>query len=114
MAKALIDAGLSDLQSASKAAAMFAHTGDGPLPGKPGRASGFPFAVPGTKTLIIVGPNRSEEYALTAKDHPLALIAAIKGHGVGAVVIDASEVFERTLHRAGLDPVAAIKEAYGA
>lgn len=111
VAKALIDVCMTDMQRVTEAAAGFAHTGNGAIGDRPGRQPGFPFK--DGKTLLIVGPDRSGEYQIGPNDHPLGLLAAIKEHGMGAVVIDASEVFWVTLRRAGLDPEAAIKEAYG-
>ncbi|MTH34422.1 hypothetical protein GL279_07405 [Paracoccus limosus] len=110
VSKALIDTGLTDMQRVTEAAAGFAHTGNGAIGDRPGRQPGFPFK--DGKTMLIVGPERSAEYQIGLSDHPLGLLAAIKEHGIGAIVIDVSEVFSVTLRRAGLDPVAALNEAY--
>lgn len=109
VAKALIDVGMSDMQRVTYAAAGFAHTGDGAIGNRPGRVPGCPFKE--GKTLLLVGPNRTDEYQLLSSER-LGLAAAILQHGIGAVVIDVSQVFEITLRRAGLDPAEAIREAY--
>lgn len=111
VAKALLDVGLTDMQRVTSAAVGFAHTGDGAIGSRPGRAPGCPFKE--GKTLLIVGPNRTEEYQLLSSER-LGLATAILQHGIGAVVIDVSEVFEITLHRARLDPAEAIRVAYEA
>lgn len=110
VSKALIDTGLTDMQRVTHAAASFAHVGRGSIGDRPARQPGFPFKE--GKTLLIVGPDRSREYQINRNDHPLGLLAAIKDHGIGAIVIDASDVFSLTLRRAGLDPAAALNEAY--
>lgn len=113
IAKALIDAGQGDLQIATRTAKFFAHTGDGALPGKPARLPGLPFYVPNSKTLIISGAKRSEEYLLTGKDRPLSLYAAIMAHGSGATVIDASKVFQEVMTILDISAHFTLKEAYG-
>lgn len=109
VAKALIYVGLTDMQRVTHVAAGFAHTGDNAIGSRPGRLPGLPFKE--GKTLLIVGPDRVEEYQLKATER-LGLAAAILLHGIGAVVIDVSEVFNNTLRRAGLDPAATIRAAY--
>lgn len=111
IAKALLDAGLGDLQRTTQAAKHFAHVGRGEIGDRPERLPGFPFK--DGKTLLIVGPRDAREYQVTQQERPLALYAAIKQHGIGALVIDASAVFETTLQRAGQDPALAMREAYG-
>lgn len=109
VAKALIDVGMTDMQQVTHAAGCFAHTGDMAIGNRPERIPGFPFKE--GKTLLIAGPERSEEYQLLSSER-LGLAAAIFKHGVGAVVINVSAVFENTLRRAGFDPIEITREAY--
>lgn len=109
IAKALIDLGVSDMQRVTNAAAAFAHTGDCINGDRPARTPGLPFEK--GQTLLIVGPERSEEYQILPTER-LGLVAALAQHGVGAVVLNASKVFENTLRRAGFDPAAILREAY--
>lgn len=113
IAKALIDAGQGDLRLVTRAAQVFAHTGNGPLPGKPARLPGLPFNVPESRTLMLSSPQRSEEYLLTKKDGALSLYAAIRSHGAGATVIDATDAFRVAMTRLDISPDFEMRAAYG-
>lgn len=113
-AKALIDAGMGDLNSVFRAAHHFAHTGQGELPNTPERKPGCPYDVPGSFTLLAAGPNWSETVLLKANDTALKLYTDLMHDSPtnGCIVVNISKVFERAMIATGHDPVEVMKAAY--
>lgn len=115
VAKALIDVGMTDLQAAFRAADAFAHAGQGPLPGTPERAPGCPFKDAPGITLIVANKDWSDEIFLSPTDSAMKLYADIFSRRIGnagAVILNASDVFDRVTSRLGYHPDEVMGAAY--
>lgn len=94
MAKALIDAGMSTLEHAFYAAALFSHTGVG------GRIPSHPFNQRPGYTLLVAGPGWADTFFLSPDTKALELYAALVPQGrIGATFINASRVFDNVCGR---------------
>lgn len=108
----ITNCGMGDLADAFRAAAHFAHFGDGPLPGKPGRIPGLPFRVANSLTLVIAGKGWSDEILFERDEKGLSLLSKIISRGP-CVVVNATDVFESTLRRLEIEPSDVMREGYG-
>jgi hypothetical protein len=111
-AKALIDAGMSDLKTVFAAAAMFAHT-DCVLLGEPPRKVGLPIFPGGGVTLLAAAPHRAEVVYLDAdcQSSGIDLCAKLMGRPTsvfadpaGCVITNMSHVLDRLATGLGLSP----------
>jgi hypothetical protein len=115
VAKALINAGLSNLDDVFLAAKHFAHIAD-TQDNKIRRLPGLPYR--DGITLLIAGSGSYKAIKIGgAKRDDLDLFAEMSGTNTGritgAVWLDASEIFRQVMTRAGFDPDAVMREAYG-
>ena len=115
-AKALIDVGMTDLNSAFQAANRFAHVGQGPDGYTPERSPGCPHTkFPGI-TLLVAGPGWSNEVFVSPDDNALKLYTDLTRTGAGrkegGVFVNMSDVFDLTVSRVGYHPEEVIELAY--
>lgn len=114
VAKALIDAGLTDLTSAFLAASSFAHAGEGALPKiHPERLPGLPYDRVGTAAETLLAARGSKHKIIFHKIGTDVLPAVYAELGDGFVMIRVDPVFERVMTSLGFDPVAQLNLAYG-
>jgi len=115
-AKALVDAGMSDLKSVFYAAHMFAHTGNAmPNNRVPERVPGCPYNGTGI-TLLVAGMGWADEVFLSPKDTALGLYTKLMNRAhqsmEGCVLVNASQVFDRAVAGIGHHPEAVLAIAY--
>lgn len=122
IAKALIDAGMENLENAFKAAVHFAHFGSvsgsyglKPAPtATPNRIPGLPHGSASGKTLIAARGDRSTEYFWERRDVELIHNIMFElGDAEGFVLVNASAVFNRVVKALDYDPYAVMTLAYG-
>jgi hypothetical protein len=116
IAKALIDAGLGELENAFKAARHFAHIGQGEISANhPARVPGCPYDNAGmaATTLVAVRGDRSMEHLWKVGTDPIPVIWGTLETREGFTLIDAGVVFERVVSALGYDPVRIMALAYG-
>jgi hypothetical protein len=101
---ALIDVGVSDLKAAFGIAQMFAHSGEGPLPGKPGRLPGMPYDPEHGRTLMFVSGGEAEIFPFKPGDDVFSLARAALSRPEAMVVLDLLEIFDRACVSLGLHP----------
>lgn len=115
IAKALLDAGLGDLENAFKAASHFAHTGRVAISDQfPTRIPGCPYNNAGmaAATLIAVRGDRSTERLWKVGTDVITDICDDLHSRDGFVLIDADIVFERVLSALGFNPRDVMAFAY--
>lgn len=112
MAKALIEAGMTDMPTIFQAASSFSHSQTKKTK-EPTREAGMPFNVEGARTLLIAGPKWSEVIFFKTDDAAISLFAKMRPHGtLRCVVVDATDVFHRVINAIGLESHKVIREAY--
>lgn len=88
-AKALIDAGMGNLEAVFYAANLFAHTGED------GRIPGCPFNTAPGYTLLVAWPDGANVLFLSPKDGALALYTTlVSNNRIGATFANVSRVFD--------------------
>lgn len=109
VAGALMEAGVKDNSVVFHAATSFAHFGDGPLPGTPGRIPGCPF--PDNLTYLAVGGGRSAEiYYRPGKDEMASIRHRLKRPEV-IIMVEINSIFERVVRGLGHEPAEVMKIA---
>ncbi|ARC87892.1 hypothetical protein [Rhodovulum sp. MB263] len=114
-AAALVKVGVTDLSIAFRAAQLFAHTGAGPLPGKPGRCPGLPFEASNVRTLLFVSGEHSQilPYSPNKGGEDVLAVARIGLRKPEAfIVVDLLELFDRVCGALGLHPQEVMDRAY--
>lgn len=115
LAKALIDAGLSDLNFAFGAARHFAHAGTGRSEFTPERDPGLPFEStadrPGT-TMLAACQDRHYLAFCGADTDAISDIRSGLGGPIGFVVVDVSELFDRVMASLHYHPEEVLEAAY--
>jgi len=113
MAKALTEAGMTDMPTVFQAASSFSHGGTHrPITAE--RLPGMPFDISEGRTLLIAGPQWSEVIFFKNDESAISLFAKMRprGSALRCVVIDATDVFLRVIRAIGLEPHTVIREAY--
>lgn len=113
-AKALIDAGMGNLEAVFYAANLFAHTGEDD------RVPGCPFNTAPGYTLLVAWPDGANVFFLSPEDGALSLYTAlVPGRRVGATFTNVSRVFNEVCGRLmeitgseGFAPEAVMEFAY--
>jgi hypothetical protein len=117
IAKALTDAGVSDLEVAYRAASRFSHFAHGPVGKVPGRLPSFPFKS-GRTLLVVTGSFARVFHWEPTKTDFLAIIRSELGRDLGHVegftLVDCSAVFDRVVQALGFIPPDVIAQAYRA
>lgn len=109
IAKALIDAGFTDLENAFKASRHFAHSGVMASSMHPARAPACPFFSAETSaasTLIAARGSTSVEVFWKMGHDPFPAVFGALGTNEGFVVVNASVIFQRVVTALGFDPAA--------
>lgn len=114
IAKALIDAGLSNLSAAFQAASRFAHIGCGEIGDRPARMPSIPFDTLGSSgmTLLCVAGDRSAITLWRPGKDPLAEIRHELQRPGGFVLIEADPIFNRVVTLLGYQPHEVLQLAY--
>lgn len=114
-AKALIDAGVTNLTHAFKAAVSFAHVGGGAIEGiQPLRDPALPFdtTVENGITLLCVSGEKSHTHFYQFGHDPLPIIRNALGRAQGYFILEMDEVFELVMGRLGKHPQAVLEAEY--
>ncbi len=111
VARALMQAGMTNPRAAFAAAAVFAHTGRS-MP-RLRRLPGMPFPTEEGATFLATAGEQTVLWADLGPHEPVIrnLVAALR-RPTGFIVCDVSLVFERTVYALGEDPVLLVREAY--
>lgn len=116
IAKAFIDAGVTNLELIFRAAGAFAHTGRGEaLNDQPPRIPGCPFRALDPNQTTVVGIHGERTVVMTwnpVSDSTYRLHAAL-GAEEGAIFVDAGAIFRKVVTTLGYDPKEVLALAYG-
>lgn len=115
VAKALIDAGVTDLNHAFTAATGFSHIGHGAISGiHPIRDPALPFDTRhenGVTLLCVSGENSCVHFWKIGED-PLPAIRMMLGNARGYFILEINEIFDLVISRLGLHPEAVLEAEY--
>lgn len=111
-AAALTKLGVADLPLAFNAAATFAHSGEGELPGRPARLPSAPYRA--SRTLLAFAGTRVEVMPYVLGEDVLAVIRADLGRPEGVILLDLNDLFDRVCARLSMHPEAVMDQVYGA
>jgi hypothetical protein len=115
VAKALIDAGVTDLKKAFDAAVGFAHIGGGPIGNvEPGRIPALPFHFKHGETLLVVSERRKSVILHRPNVDDFHVIRHRLQSPASWVTVDAGEVFRRVCAALGKHPSAVMDAEYAA
>lgn len=114
-AKALIDAGITNLSHVFKAAGSFSHVGHGPIDDiQPLRDPALPFdtTVENGVTLLCVSGERNYVHFWKIGQDPLPVIRHALAGAKGYFILEMNEIFDLVVARLGHHPQAVLEAEY--